>query len=157
MEKISSLCMPRIGGHVLHLYTYTPIYLSIYRGYLLVAIIFIFSSPPRALLVYSLPHISHAWGHTYVPSIWAETTACPSQRGQVLPVLESCSCPTLVTKPMRCAATEYTSDAVCLKQNAAPPYYFDQLFPAIPKFSYQRKVYTKILKNNFINIIIYLI
>lgn len=35
----------------LHLFTYTPIYLSIYCGYILVPIIFIFTSPLGALLV----------------------------------------------------------------------------------------------------------
>lgn len=51
-------------------------------------------------------------GHTNLSSIWAETTACHHGADMSSPGLESCLCPTLVTKSMRCAATEYTSDGL---------------------------------------------
>lgn len=70
----------------LHLYTYTPIYLSIYRGYLLVAIIFIFSTPSRALLVYFLPRSSHPQG-TY-PRRLGRDDCMRSRHGRVIPGLE---------------------------------------------------------------------
>lgn len=58
-KKRSSLYAAHMRAR-LHLYTYIPIYLSICCVYLLVAIIFTFSSPPIVLLVYPPPHNSHA-------------------------------------------------------------------------------------------------